>query len=419
MSSRRTFIRRVAGLSAALPAVQLDALGFPGEPTSAQAAATGAADRLAWVDVASRLAEPVLTALAARRLKATMPVEARAGIVDRPRYTHLEALGRLLAGLAPWLESAGDTAGAGAARQRYAELARQAIDAATDPVSPDFLNFTDGTQPLVDAAFLAHAVLRAPNELWRALPPHTRKNVVAALVSTRRIKPWFSNWLLFSGMVEACLCTVGEAWDPMRVDYAVRQHEQWYRGDGVYGDGPEFHWDYYNSYVIQPMLLDVLAAVAPANKSWDTFREPVVKRARRYAAIQERLIAPDGTFPPIGRSLAYRCGAFQLLAQMALTRQLPEGVSPAQVRCALTAVITKTLTAPGTFDAGGWLTIGLCGHQPSIGESYISTGSVYLCATALLPLGLPPTDEFWSAPPQDWTSKRAWSGADLPADHAL
>ena len=33
----------------------------------------------------------------------------------------------------------------------------------------------------------------------------------------------------------------------------------------------------------------------------------------RYAAVQERLIAPDGTFPALGRSIAYRCGAFHLL----------------------------------------------------------------------------------------------------------
>jgi hypothetical protein len=37
------------------------------------------------------------------------------------------------------------------------------------------------------------------------------------------------------------------------------------------------------------------------------------ERAKRYAAVQERMIGPDGTFPPIGRSLAYRCGAFHLL----------------------------------------------------------------------------------------------------------
>ena len=104
----------------------------------------------------------------------------------------------------------------------------------------------------------------------------------------------------------------------MRVDYALRQHEQWYKGDGVYGDGPAFHWDYYNSFVIQPMLLDVLDVCRDEMPAWKELATRVEPRARRYAAILERLIAPDGTFPAIGRSIAYRFGAFQLLAQMAL-----------------------------------------------------------------------------------------------------
>jgi hypothetical protein len=77
------------------------------------------------------------------------------------------------------------------------------------------------------------------------------------------------------------------------------------------------------------------------------------------------------------------------------------------------------IEAPGTFDPQGWLTVGFCGHQPSMGESYISTGSLYLCSVALLPLGLPGTNPFWSAPPQPWTAQKAWSGQDIPADHAI
>ena len=130
--------------------------------------------------------------------------------------------------------------------------------------------------------------------------------------------------------------------------------------------------------------------------------------------MQERLIAPDGSFPAIGRSLAYRFGAFQLLAQMALRRALPEGVSPAQVRGALTAVIRRTIAAPGTFDADGWLQIGFCGHQPGVGESYISTGSLYLCAVGLLPLGLPPADEFWSAAAAAMDGRAGMVGGGLP-----
>ena len=85
------------------------------------------------------------------------------------------------------------------------------------------------------------------------------------------------------------------------------------------------------------MLIDVLAVCRDEMPAWKEIEGRVRERAARYAAIQERLISPEGTFPAIGRSLAYRFGAFHLLAQSALRRALPEGVSPAQVRGALTA----------------------------------------------------------------------------------
>jgi hypothetical protein len=281
------------------------------------------------------------------------------------------------------------------------------------------LNFSRDRQPLVDAAFLAQGILRAPRTLRDGLDAATKRHLIAALESTRTIVPAFNNWLLFSAMVEAGLKSLGADWDRVRVDYALRQHEQWYRGDGTYGDGPAFHWDYYNSFVIHPMLVDILDACGDEMPPWREQAVRETERARRYAVIQERLIAPDGTFPPIGRSIAYRCGAFHLLAQVALRRVLPDSLSPAQVRSALTAVIRRSLDAPETFDGDGWLRIGFCGHQPGIGEAYISTGSLYLCAVALLPLGLQPSDDFWSAPGQPWTSVKAWSGQAFPIDRAI
>jgi len=147
--------------------------------------------------------------------------------------------------------------------------------------------------------------------------------------------------------------------------------------------------------------------------------ETALKRAKRYAVIQEKLISPEGTFPAIGRSLAYRFGAFQHLAQMTLQHQLDGELKPSQVRGALLAVIKRMIEAPGTFDEKGWLRIGFCGHQPNIGEGYISTGSLYLCSVGLLPLGLPPSDPFWTDAPAEWSSKKIWSGKDTPADHAV
>ena len=400
--SRRSFVA-VSAITAATPLV-----------------ASPLSDREYWLAVLTRIANPVLTALSQKQLKATMPVETSHNTVaDRAQYTYLEALGRLLAGIAPWLESGESSGSEGDLRQRYSDLARQSISAAVDPSSPDYLNFSKGQQPVVDAAFLALAVLRAPTELWKNLDASTKQRLIDALRSSRVIKPGFNNWLLFSATVEAFLCLVGEAWDQMRVDYAIRQHEEWYKGDGFYGDGPQFHWDYYNSFVIHPMLLEVVETVSKQSKSWESFLSPILARSQRYAAIQERLIAPDASYPAIGRSLAYRFGAFHLLALMAQRKQLPDTVKPEQVRAALTAVIRRMIEAPGTFDPHDWLTIGFCGHQPSVGESYISTGSLYLCSVGLLPLGLPSSDPFWSCPPQPWTSQKIWTGQDIPADHAL
>ena len=418
MEPRREFVRRLSALGVGVPVAH--AASWTPSARLAPDAAPSPESREEWVRIATRLADPVLGAAASGRLRATMPVELSATATpERRDYAHLEAVGRLLAGIAPWLELGSDTTSEGATRRRLAELARQGIRHGTDPSSPDFFNFTRGGQPLVDAAFLAHAIVRAPTELWEKLDAPTRRQVADALRSTRAILPGFSNWLLFSAMVEAALCFMGESWDRMRVDYALRQHDQWYKGDGMYGDGPELHMDYYNSFVIQPMLLDVLRVVSREAQTWKPFEARVVARARRYAAIQERLISPEGAFPPIGRSLAYRCGAFQLLGQMALRRELPDELRPAQVRGAMSAMLHRSMDAPGTFDRAGWLTVGFAGHQPKIGERYISSGSAYLCAVGLLPLGLPAADPFWSAPSEPWTSKALWSGADLPPDHAL
>ncbi|WP_420150327.1 DUF2264 domain-containing protein [Spirosoma sp.] len=413
---RRTFTRLVT----ALP-ISWNGIVKEGTTSSEAIPANGAAsdDRSYWLQTLLKVANPVLTALAQQRLKATMPVESAPGQQEsRNAVSHLEALGRTMAGLAPWLELGADDSPEGRLRQRYLDLARQAIANGVNPQSPDYLNFTKGGQPLVDAAFLAHGLVRSP-KLWNALRPDEQSNVVKALQASRIIKPGYSNWLLFTAMVEAALLKYTGSGDEVRMDYAIRQHQAWYKGDGAYGDGPDFHWDYYNSFVIQPMLLDVVQVLVEAKKADKAMYDTLLARAQRYAMIQERLIAPDGSFAAFGRSLAYRCGAFQLLAQIALQKNLPTELSPAQVRSALTAAIHRTMDALNTFDAKGWLQIGLCGHQPAIGETYISTGSLYLCSLAFLPLGLPASDPFWTSPAADWTAKKIWSGQDVKTDHAI
>jgi len=375
-------------------------------------------DRASWVGMLDRLCRPLFEALSERKLKVVMPVEASAGEQQHRRQTtYLEALGRALAGMAPWLEHGATTGAEGELRARYCEWARAGIASAVDKKSPDYMDFGGDRQTIVDTAFLSLAMLRAPRELREKLPAGVRGQLADALRATRIQTPAFNNWLLFAATIEAALFALGESWDRVRVDYALREHATWYVGDGVYGDGPHFHQDYYNSFVIHPFLLMLMDGVGKQDAAWAAMANDIRLRATRYAAIQERMIAPDGTYPIVGRSIAYRCGAFHLLADAALRDVLPAEVAPEQVRGALTAVMRRTLGAAGTFDEKGWLRIGLAGHQPSLGETYISTGSLYLCTAAFLPLGLGSADRFWSG--AAWSSVKVWSGADTKLDHAL
>jgi hypothetical protein len=370
-----------------------------------------------WLDTLVTIGEPVLSALSQRQLKEKLPTDFHP---ERSVFAHLEAFGRLACGIAPWLELRGLTGEEEQLRARYTNLMLESLDAATDPASPDYMNFETAGQPLVDAAFLSHALVRAPNRIVAGLSTRVKDQLAASLKKTRRTVPGGSNWLFFSAMVEAGLNVLGDPeYDKMRIDYAVRMFMNWYKGDGVYGDGESFHWDYYNSFVIQPMLVDIVALFEQEFGDYSRLRIVIMDRAQRYAAIQERSISPEGTYPYIGRSIVYRFGAFQLLGQAALQHFLDEKLKPAQVRCALTAVIKRVMDAPGNFDANGWLRPGLYGYQPGLAEGYISTGSLYLCSAVFLPLGLLPSDPFWASPNEKWTSQRIVSGEDMEADHAI
>ena len=252
--------------------------------------------RAYWLQTMLKIADPVLKNLAAGTLKQNMPTVFHP---DRAEYMHLEALGRTVCGIAPWLELDGLTGEEAEIQAEYRELTRKAIANAVNPESPDFVNFTEGYgQALVDAAFLAHGIVRAPKQLFHALDEQTKRNLVGALRATRKFTPFVMNWLFFSAMVEAALRVMGESdYDLTRVDYAVNMFESWYLGDGVYGDGPKFRWDYYNSFVIQPMYVDVLRTFADVGRGYDELLKQVEHRAGRYAAELEKNINADGSYP--------------------------------------------------------------------------------------------------------------------------
>lgn len=376
-------------------------------------------DREFWVKTLEKVCTPVLENLSRGTLRQNMPVENyHKDPGYAPTVAHLEAFGRTVTGIAPWLALGPDETKEGRLRARFIQMTIDALKNAVDPASPDCLNFCEGRQPLVDAAFLAHGLLRCRQQVWDKLDIQTQARLIAALKSTRVIKPNDTNWLLFSAMVECAIKEFGSEWEFHRVEYALDKHKEWYKGDGWYGDGPDFHFDYYNSFVIHPMSVQVLEVAIKYYPDKAADLKKARKRYTRYAECQERLISPEGTFPAFGRSLAYRFGAFYALSDVAYRQMLPKKVSPEQVRSGLTAVMKRQISMPGTFDKRGWLQLGFAGHQPSIAERYINTGSSYLCCAVFVALGLPADSQFWSAPAQDWTQKKVWNGTDIPCDKA-
>ncbi len=382
---------------------------------------TGAADRKMWIETLTKIAAPVLENLAAGTLKEKMPFESLSREPLRKEVSYLEAVGRTICGIAPWLELGPDDTEEGRLREKYIDLVVRGLKNGVDPASRDHLMFDRRhSQPLVDAAFLAEGILRAPTQIWNRLDKQTQQWLVGEWKTSRGIKPYECNWLLFASIIEAALLEFTGECDMERLMYGVnRFRNEWYKGDGWYGDGPDFHLDFYNSLVIHPMFTETLQVLKKHNLEGADFLPTQMQRHGRLAAQLDRMISPEGSYPVTGRSIVYRFGAFHALSDAALLHLLPADVSPAQVRCALTAVMQRQLSQPLTFDGNGWLRIGYTGSQIRMSEDYINTGSLYLCTAAFLPLGLPATDPFWAAPARDWTARKAWHAGNVAADHAI
>ena len=366
------------------------------------------------------VARPVIWNLSEGTLRQNMPRESK----GKPHeMCYLEAFGRTLCGIGPWLELGADDTKEGKLREEYIKRTIQAIEHAVDPSSPDYLVWDErqGRQPLVDAAFLCEGLVRARTQILERLDSKTRQQLIEALRLTGRMKPYESNWLLFGSMIEATLYDLTGECDMEKLMYGVNRFmvDGWYKGDGLYSDGRDYHQDFYNSIVIHPMLTDILELMERNNMGNKEMLDTHLKRQQRFAVQLERLISPEGTYPCIGRSICYRFGVFHSLAHTCFYHRLPSNLPAGQVRSALSALIRRQIKAKDTFDAQGWLTIGFSGHQLDMSETYINTGSTYMCAAVFLPLGLPSSDPFWAEPWQPWTNLKAWKGIDVGADHAL
>ena len=392
----------------------------------------GTTDRQYWAKLAYQMAAPVLQNMANGTLQKNFQLETSKIWDGRdPKVAYMECFGRLMAGIAPWLALPDDGTPEGRQRAQLRQWALKAYKNAVDPESPDYLGWESGSQTLVDAAYLVESFLRAYDALWVPLDSVTKARYVKELTGLHRYAPPYSNWLIFVAMEEAFLLKVGATYDEYRVHVGVNKMEEWYVGDGWYSDGQAFAFDYYNSFVIQPMYQEVVDVIR--QQKGDAYRllhrvgpndggkrraEQILQRMQKFAVILERFISPEGTFPVFGRSIPYRMATMQPLALLAWKQQLPKELHEGQVRAALTAVMHRMFDHRSNYNSGGFLTIGFVGNEAQTPvDSYTNNGSLYMASLAFMPLGLPADASFWTAPAEKWTSKKAWEGDDFPKDH--
>lgn len=127
--------------------------------------------------------------------------------------------------------------------------------------------------------------------MWEPLEAETKQRIITAFKSLRNRKPFKSNWLLFGSITEVFLLSIGEDYNAERLNEGPKKLNEWYKGDGWYGDGPNLAFDYYNSFVIHPMMVDILAVMADKKLVEQKVYDLALKRMQRYAVGQERMIS--------------------------------------------------------------------------------------------------------------------------------
>lgn len=375
-------------------------------------------DREYWTDLAYKMASPILSNMSQGKLRENMTIELSPTWDGRNQnVAYTEAFGRLMDGIAPWLSLPDDNTEEGKKRKQLRKWALLSYKNAVDPDSKDYLSWDAHHQTLVDAAYIANSFMRAPQALWEPLDQKTKDRYIKEFKDLRKIRPAYNNWLLFRAMIETFLALVGEEYDGYALEVALRKASEWYLSDGWYSDGPEFSMDYYNAYVMHPMIVEIIEVLQKNNIQSPIKLDLALRRMQRYNELVERLISPEASYPAFGRSMTYRMGAFQALALSAWKYGLPETLSNGQVRNALTSVMKRMFSADGNFDKKGYLQLGFVGHQPDLADYYTNNGSLYMTSLVFLPLGLSPDAPFWQDAPEEWTSQKAWSGKNFRKDY--
>ena len=101
-------------------------------------------DRQYWVQTIIKIADPVINNLSKDQLKKKIHIGRSSSALASSRefVTHMESVGRTIAGIAPWLELGPDETPEGKLREKYIKMTCKALANSVNPKSNDYFNST-------------------------------------------------------------------------------------------------------------------------------------------------------------------------------------------------------------------------------------------------------------------------------------
>lgn len=359
-----------------------------------------------WESYMLQVVKPVLDDYSNCRL--SLKLETADSSESTTNNAIVEAVCRSLIGISAWLES--DEYSSSKAEMR--EIVRQVMINIGN--QEEGFNFYDHKQKLVEAGHIAYALKMAPQTMFYCLDDVQQEKLMKAIAKSKTIVPHLNNWLLFSAVRESMFHKLGYDYDRFIIENAGLALNDWYIGDGVFKDGIYNAYDYYNSFVIQPLAFELIEE----ERFKLVFNHDPKRIFQRQMVHQERAITSTGEYAFHGRSLAYRFGVFHHLAKMCLEGIYDDTLSKSGVKNALSEVIRPFFEEFTIFDENGYLVKGITAEQKSVTEAYVSSGSLYMCSVIFLVLGIAKDDEFWTGD-ELWTSKKIWLGYEACLDKKI
>ncbi|WP_321473496.1 DUF2264 domain-containing protein [uncultured Paludibaculum sp.] len=261
----------------------------------------------------------------------------------------------------------------------------------TDPKHPEFWVYPgDCDQRLVEICPVAAAICLAPQYFWRPFSDRQQNHVVAWLQAAAARRYHDNNWLFFRVMVAMALESVGARAQTSQVDADLDRIESFHVRAGWYSDGPDGVVDYYNSHALHYYGLLYAWLFGERDRARAArFKE----RAAQFSESFQYWFAPDGAAVPFGRSLTYRFAEAAFWSSAALCGCVDYGLA----KGILLRSLRRWRSLP-IFSDSGLLTLGYGYPNLNMTEQYNSPASPYWAMKSFLPLALPATHDFWTAP---------------------